>query len=104
MNYTERKVINHMIDSLENGGWELYRAGDEESSIRVSDRKQAMKFIDTIDQATLSFRNIDKTSHTVLLVYGNDGYDVIADYGYSDSDNFSDIMRNVVTFALSLQQ
>lgn len=56
--------------------------GEEEVLIRSTDRIAIMREIMSVDEERLLFHKDKKTS-MVYLVYGNDGYDVIADHGMS---------------------
>ena len=93
----ERIVVRHLIRTMKKHGWEAYAVddgGDEPEKCRTE--ADVMELVFGVDEATIGFikRVAPKPiMHRVLIVLGNDGWDAIADYSFSDSDDFGKIME-----------
>jgi hypothetical protein len=93
----ERQVVRFLCRTMKANGWEPVAVNDGERRHATSTIKDVMEHVFGVDEARIVFHHkaIDK-KHTALIVLGNDGYDAIADYGYSDDDDFNSIMENEV--------
>jgi len=86
-NRVERAVIWNLGQHLKANGFEVVGVdnGDDET-IKVSDVKSAMEEIFAVDEATLYVRKQGSRNHGIFIVLGNDGWDAVADYGFTDGD------------------
>lgn len=104
----EKKIVRHLIRTMKEHGWDAHAVNDgEEFHIGLTAEKQVMDHAFAVDEASIHFENkklpfINSegeekcVSHYVYLVFGNDGYDVIADWSYRDDDNFKIIMEEII--------
>lgn len=93
----ERKVVRHLFKTMKQHGWYVCNVWDGETLTHVTGCKEAMALIFNLDECQVRFEKAGRR-HSVYLVLGNDGYDVVADYGYSqdDADGFAAIMEGPV--------
>lgn len=97
----EKRIVRHLCDTLRSKGWiatHVNDGGDDDEP--VSDTEEVVDAVFAVDTATIHFRKqvapgIGKT-HFAMIVLGNDGYDCIADYSYSATDDFGEIMEGVI--------
>lgn len=58
-----------------------------------------MGFVFGVDESSIKFHkkvgSVGMT-HSACIVLGNDGYDCICDYGYSNKDDFAEVMESEV--------
>jgi hypothetical protein len=95
----ERDVVLHLIHTMAKHGWNVGKVWDGEEDVYCKNEQEAMDAAFAVDESTLCFYNTKSMlTHSVFLVFGNDGWDVICDYNYSadDSDNFNSIMEHEV--------
>lgn len=82
----ERRIVEQVIDSALQAGYQLSVDDGEEITVRRSvDRGTILAAMFTTDEDRLIFHKTDtKPFHGsdgwVFFVYGNDGYDVVNDY------------------------
>lgn len=86
----ERAIVRAAVEGLLAAGYRVgYHDGEEMAVPRSSDSlDEIMKELHSTDMAQLSVRRGDEAG-SVLLVYGNDGYDVIADSSVGLEDALS---------------
>lgn len=96
----EQQIVEHIINKAINAGYFISIYDGEGYAIKLSNDPvaiiNAMHLTDTdrVDIVTKS----NKYVGYIILVYGNDGYDVIHDY----SESLTDFMSPIETFAESL--
>ena len=79
----ERAIVDKIIRSaLEAGYWvSVWNGGDEPEIAKATDHRQIIDAMFATDEETLVLHTPGgKRAGMIYLVYGNDGYDVIADY------------------------
>jgi hypothetical protein len=104
----EIRIVRHLIRMMKKGGWDVYAVNDGEEFQKLKGEKKALEAAFAVDEASLYFENkslpftredgtTDCVGHHVYLVFGNDGWDVIADWSYSEAENdtFNAIMEAV---------
>ena len=81
---TERKIVKRLIDTALTAGCELCVYDGGEYHPWTTSRAAVLRDIMNTDVDVLHIRRPgEANSAFVLLVYGNDGHDVIADYNVS---------------------
>jgi hypothetical protein len=78
---TEGRICSRLVKHALASGYTVSVNDSEEwTVIKSTSYREVMEALFTTDQDTLLFRDADGNRlGTVLLVYGNDGYDVMAD-------------------------
>jgi hypothetical protein len=83
----ERQVIKALVTEAFKRGFTkiiIDNGGDDEEQITCTDTKEVMASIRQTDEEHMFFVHPDVAKMPyVFLVYGNDGYDVIADHSLS---------------------
>jgi dihydroxyacetone kinase DhaKLM complex PTS-EIIA-like component DhaM len=84
----ERQIIKALVTEAFKRGFTkiiIDNGGDDEEQITCTDTKEVMASIQQTDEEVMFFVYPDFSSPplSVYLVYGNDGYDVIADHSSS---------------------
>ena len=83
----EMQVIGRLIDDSIREGYTLsVNDGEVWTVKRSTNKKEILEALRTTDSDTLRIRYNEDKLTDVMLVYGNDGYDVIADYTLSATD------------------
>jgi len=96
----ERKIVTRLIDDLLAAGCELSVFDGEEQHPWTTDRTAVIRDIMNTDEDGLMVRRAsDGLKGSVYLVYGNDGWDVIADH----TVNLEPLLAGVNGYALSLE-
>lgn len=95
----ETRIINKMFDVLAGRGWHAVEVFDGEDDIETTDQAEILQIVFNVEFSGIRFKKGERI-HTVTLITGNgnDGWDVIADYGYSDSDDFDAAMQEVAAW------
>lgn len=95
----ETRVINKMFDVLAGRGWHAVEVFDGEDDIETRDHAQILQIVFDVEFSVIRFQKGERI-HTVTLITGNgnNGWDVIADYGYSESDDFDAAMQEVAAW------
>lgn len=94
MTHIEETIVTQLIDMLAAAGWQLRSGFDGEEEEPVTTYDEAMAFIQSVDECWLHFYNEQVgTTHGVFFTPGN-GVDIIADYTYSATDGFDDVLQN----------
>jgi len=102
----EIRIVRHLIREMKKGGWDVYAVNDGEEFQKLKGEKKALEAAFAVDEASIYFENkslplrledgtMDCVGHHAYLVFGNDGYDVVADWSYSENENdtFNSIME-----------
>jgi hypothetical protein len=105
----EHKIARFLVRTMKKHGWLVYAVDDGEEFNHMSKEKDVLALVFDLDEAVIHFENkalpikredgtMDCAGHGVKLVFGNDGYDLIADWSYSEDpkDNFNKIMEEEV--------
>jgi len=83
----ERQIIKALVNEAFKRGFTkiiIDNGGDDEEQITCTDTKEVMASIRQTDEEHMFFVHPDNPKMSwVFLVYGNDGYDVIADHSLS---------------------
>jgi hypothetical protein len=98
---TERKIVNRLIDTALAAGFELSVFDGEEAFPWTTHKAAVLRDIMNTDEDVLHLRKPGRNAarSSVLLVYGNDGWDVIADYSVS----LEEVLQPVNAYALTLE-
>lgn len=106
----ERKVVRHLIQAMKAKGWDIRYINDGEDSINNPNETLAMDTVFSVDECWIYFtKQIPdgrKFKHVAYIVLGNDGWDCIADHGFSIADepldDFEHIMDEIYQYCESL--
>ena len=96
---TERKIVNRLIDTALEAGFELSVFDSEQAFPWTTRKADVLRDIMNTDEDTLRYRLDGKHLGSVYLVYGNSGWDVICDY----SMRLEDALQSVNAYALTLE-
>lgn len=100
----ERRLISRLVRTMAAHGWTVWSVYDGGEHVRCKDETEILDTVFSVDESTIWFER-DRRKHGVLIVLGNDGWDAIADYGYSEDDDFEQIMEaEVDPFVDQLEQ
>ena len=92
----ELTIVTYLVTVMDERGWKVYAiddGGDEDVS-----PKNLKDVIDTVFSVEYSVIRFEKNGrkHATVIVLGNSGYDCISDHSFSPSDDFGQIMDEVV--------
>lgn len=89
----EHKAVRKLVRMMKEKNWEVSSVFDGEERVKCRTEKEVMDTVFSVDESSITFHNkqIDR-KHAALIVLGNSGAEVIADYGYNEDDDFSSIM------------
>ena len=92
----EPTIVTYVVTVMDECGWKVYAiddGGDEDVS-----PKNLKDVIDTVFSVEYSVIRFEKNGrkHAAVIVLGNSGYDCISDHSFSPSDDFGQIMDEVV--------
>lgn len=96
----ERKVVRHLIRTTKKHGWDAIavdNGGDEWEPTHLE--REVMDHVFSVDESSIKFHKEvagKGMTHYVNIVLGNDGWDCISDYSYSEGGEFEKIMLNEV--------
>lgn len=93
----EKRVVRHLIRVMKLAGWAIDFIDDGEK-VYIDSEKEAMDTVFSVDDCKIYFRK-GQRNHWVFIVLGNDGWDAIADYSYSSTDDFEKTMEIVNKYA-----
>lgn len=91
----ERRLVRFLIRTMKKHGWIACTVHDGEERVKCSSEKEVMDAVFSVDESAIRFEK-GGVKHSVYIVLGNDGYDAISDYGYSQTDEFQSIMETEV--------
>jgi len=100
---TERSIVRHLVDTLLKAGCSItvWNGGDEPEVKRGTDRRVLLDaLIETDTDTVVAYDAAGKRLGSVMLVYGNDGWDVISDY----SCDLEPMIQPTLNYAESLQR
>ena len=89
-------IIAHLVTVMDERGWKVCAiddGGDEDVSPK--NLKDVIDTVFSVDYAIIKFEK-NKRKHAAVIVLGNSGYDCISDHSFSPSDDFEQIMDEVV--------
>lgn len=95
----ERRIVKMLVTNALSAGYELSVYDGEEYHPWTTDEAEVLDAILNTDEDWLRYRKNGAMAGTVYLVYGNSGWDVIADYSVSLEDHLAPTLR----FAESLE-
>ena len=93
----ERKIVRKLIRSMKAAGWVISYindGGEEDENIVSPNESEALDAVFSVDESTIAFRKqVGKKGVTcfVQIILGNDGWDCISDYTFTDE--FEKIMN-----------
>ena len=81
----EKRVVLKMIEICAKHGYTLTGGHDGEERHKFADPVTAIGMVFSVDESWLYFKHPNEPKgHTVFLVLGNDGWDVVADCSCSE--------------------
>jgi hypothetical protein len=100
----ERKVVRHLVRTMKAAGWDAFSVDDGGEIVKTRTEAEVMDTVFSVDESTIRFRK-GSTVHVAVIVLGNDGWDCIADYSFSDddTDGFDALMQQVSAYAEKLE-
>jgi hypothetical protein len=95
----EERIVRKMLEVCAKYGWTALEVFDGEDDIVPTNHDEILETVFAVEFSGIRFQK-DKRTHTVTLIpgNGNDGWDIIADYGYSESDDFGTAMQEVASW------
>lgn len=78
----ELRIVRRLLSDLRNAQY-LLSIDDGEELHWVTNEDNALKYLFNLDEARINAKRDGEKESFVYLVFGNDGYDVICDYGMS---------------------
>lgn len=96
----EMIIVKKLIDSAAQHGWTLTNINDGDAEYKVDGTQEALGLIFDLDDSQLTFKRLGK-SNWVRLVMGNDGTDVISDYGDDSKTGGEYALANVIEYIYS---
>lgn len=81
----ERAVVWNLIQYMAANGWRVSAVNDGDAWEKTATPLEVMELVFNLDEAWLRFRK-DDAKHSAYIVLGNDGYDALSDWNYSDDD------------------
>jgi hypothetical protein len=89
----ERRVVRGLIRFMKKHDFSAARVDNGEERIRTPREQDVMEHAFSVDMSQIEFTHPTKTGGWVMLVMGNDGWDVISDWSYVDGSEFSTLMN-----------
>lgn len=95
----ERRVVWNLLQFMAQNGWIVRRINDGDDNHQFKGDTQtrikaAMELVFNLDECHIYFWDgSSKKGHVAYIILGNDGWDAIADYGFSETDNFATVMQ-----------
>ena len=89
-------IITYLVTVMDERGWKVYAiddGGDEDVSPK--NLKDVIDTVFSVEYSVIRFVK-NKRKHAAVIVLGNSGYDCISDHSFSPSDDFGQIMDEVV--------
>ena len=89
-------IITYLVTVMDERGWKVYAiddGGDEDVSPK--NLKDVIDTVFSVEYSVIRFEK-NKRKHAAVIVLGNSGYDCISDHSFSPSDDFGQIMDEVV--------
>lgn len=95
----ETAIVKHLLERAKEFGWVCIKVDNGDGYERVNDDDEALDTAFAADSAELCFEREGFRQQWVLFVFGNDGYDVIADHTETDEGGWNQMMKLVDEFA-----
>jgi hypothetical protein len=90
----EKQIVRRIVHSALVRGWSVSVYDGEEWTVTKSvNLKEILNATFTTDEDVLRFHDADGVVGVVTLVYGNDGWDVVADH--TADDRIDDLMKPI---------
>ena len=92
----ELTIVTYLVTVMDERGWKVYAiddGGDEDVSPK--NLKDVIDTVFSVEYSVIRFEK-NKRKHAAVIVLGNSGYDCISDHSFSPSDDFGQIMDEVV--------
>ena len=93
----ERKIVGMIIADALAQGYQVEANNGGDDPIISTNAETLLSEVMATDEASLAFWAGDRCAGSVYLVYGNDGYDVIADH--TDNKETRAIIRRAEAYA-----
>ena len=85
----ERRIIWNLLNQLRDKGFGRFMVYDGEEETQCgADIKAVMELVFNLDDAHVYLEGPSGKRVWIYLVFGNDGSDVISDYGYHPNEDF----------------
>lgn len=81
----EREFIYRLLNHIIKGGYTIHAVHDGDGMNRVQSLKGAMELVFNLDECKIVIRS-GMAYHWVYIVRGNEVFELVADYSFSDSD------------------
>ena len=94
----EMAIVKHLLERAKEFGWVCIKVNNGDGYVRVAE-DEVMDEAFAADYADLRFECEGFRQQWVLLVFGNDGYDVIANCTETDDGGWNQMMKLVDEFA-----
>lgn len=93
----ERKLVTHLCKTMREHGWVPIKVDDGGEMVWCVTDEDVLDVVFSVDESTIHFKK-GGVRHGAYIVLGNDGYDAICDYSYSEDedDDFDEIMKKYV--------
>lgn len=88
----EREIVGAVVRAALDAGYEVAVDNGEEEFKPSADADTIMSRLFTVDEEYLRMYRNGVQAGWVLLVYGNDGYDVVCDYTTGAQSNMAPLM------------
>ena len=82
----EMAIVKHLLERAKEFGWVCTKVDNGDGYVRVAEDDEALGTAFAADSADLHFERKGFRQQWVYLVFGNDGYDVIADHTEPDDE------------------
>lgn len=102
-NLMERAIVRKLVSDAFDRGFAVSYSDGESSYEQCNTVEGLMAEIQSTDEEKLRLKHPEGRSAYVYLVYGNDGYDVIADYTLSILAPFNQLMDAIEAYTDMLQ-
>ena len=92
----ELTIVTYLVTVMDERGWKVYAiddGGDEDVSPK--NLKEVIDTVFSVEYSVIRFEK-NKRKHAAVIVLGNSGYDCISDHRFPPSDDFGQIMDEVV--------
>lgn len=97
----EMAIAKHLLERAKEFGWVCTKVDNGDGYERVNDDDEALDTAFAADSAEMCFEREGFRQQWVLFVFGNDGYNVIADHTEPDDEHggWNQTMKLVDEFA-----
>lgn len=97
----EKRIVRQLVQKMDAAGWTVKEVDYGEDIVPVVKVSDVIGAVFAVDVSTIRFFNAGGVSHVVQIVLGNDGWDCIADWSYSEKpgDTFNSVMEQMMEYA-----